>query len=165
MKLLALLGCLLLPGAARAAGFDFNQLHINNLRYTGLSKARVVRLLGAPRTAEPRYECGEYSAEQMHQRFYELRYRQATLIGNARHGYDLASFRFAAAGPARLSYGRWQLSAATTLREFARMLGKLESSKNRDGSVEVVVRAGDVTGTFTFRAGRLSEYHYGGVGC
>lgn len=150
---------------AQNGKIDFAKLHVSGLAVMA-SKSQVAKLLGKPlAVVEPHYECGEYSSQQMGQKFYELRYRQAVFIGNLRQGYELESFKFTPAGPARLTYGRWQLSAATTLPEFARMVGPLETYKAKDGSVEVVVRQQDATATFTFKAGRLTEYAFHGAGC
>lgn len=167
MKTLSLLVCLLLLGGrARAAAFDFAQLRCQGLSSLGASKAQLVRRLGAPlRTVEPHYECGEYSSEQLHQRVYQLRYRHAFFLGNTRQGYDLQLFRFVAAGQAGLAYGHWRLNASTTLRDFTRMLGKLETYQEPGNTVTVVVRDRDSAAVFTFRNGKLAEYRFDGVGC
>ncbi len=85
--------------------------------------------------------------------------------GSAPKGYALESFKFAPAGPAHLTYGRYLLSAATMLRELARMLGPLETHKAKNGALEAIVRNRGATAMFTFKASRLAEYTYEGAGC
>jgi hypothetical protein len=151
--------------AAQSGKIDFAKLQVSGLKFTA-SKSQVLTRLGKPLSiVEPHYECGEYSSEQEGQKFYQLRYQQATFIGNARQGYELESFRFGRTGPAQLTYGQQLLSAATTLPEFIRLFGKVETHKNKDGSVALIVWQQDASATFTFKAGHLSSYSYSGVGC
>jgi hypothetical protein len=150
---------------AQQGKFDFSKLQINHLT-SAFSKGQVVQRLGQPlAVADPHYECGEYVSQPKGVTFYQLRYRQATFIGNAKQGYELEAFRFAPAGPARLTYAGQPLSAATTLPQLTRLLGPLETHKNKDGSVEVVVWERDASAIFTFRAGKLASYAFHGVGC
>lgn len=154
-----------LTSATPPREFDLTKLHLGPLAAPA-SKAQVTKHLGQPLAViNPHYECGDFSAEQGGQTFYQLRYRQAVFIGNSREGYELESFNFTSPGPARLAYGEQPLSAATTLAEFKRRFGPLESYPQKDGSVEVIVRQEDATAAFIFRAGRLARYEFHGTGC
>lgn len=144
---------------------DFSKLRLSQLASTA-SRGQVQQLLGQPlAVVDPHYECGEHVSQPKGLTYYQLRYRQAVFIGNAKQGYELESFQFAPAGPARLTYAGRPLSAATTLPELTRLLGPLETHNNKDGSVEVVVWQQDASAIFTFRAGKLASYDFHGVGC
>ena len=150
---------------AQQTKFDFAKLRLNGLAFT-TNKTQVVSRLGKPlATVEPHYECGEFASSDGSEKFYQLRYKQAVFIGNSKLGYQLESFSFAPAGPAQLTYGSVKLSTATTLQEFTHLLGPLESHKEKDGAVQVVVWQQDASAIFTFKAGRLVRYEFHGVGC
>ena len=152
-------------GPAPTGQTDFSKLRLSPLAFTS-SRSQVQQLLGQPlAVVDPHYECGEHVSQPKGATFYQLRYRQAVFIGTTKQGYELESFQFAPAGPARLTYAGKPLSAATTLPELTRLLGPLETYKNKDGSVEVVVRQEDASGIFTFKAGKLASYEFHGVGC